>query len=266
MYRTGEQTRSYCNTRWISYRAGGSKIESHQQDQIIKVHEPLWVDGGEKKESSLMYLHGRAKGKGKRNNFGECWWQIALWISIQGLWNLSRLLVDLFFKGFRKKRAQFYKPDEEEESRWWYEWERDTARAAWFTCAKTMLCAYTCASLLPRPSNLFWLFEGVWHKVEMFYKIQAYENHVCTTIYQCKCLYWNTICGVVNPTCPDKVFPFQGGTRLTDTTLVSEDSEVLVSAVMFTACGKIMVTSSGADAVACSFGSVINATGAGWEL
>ena len=39
--------------------------------------------------------------------------------------------------------------------------------------------------------------------------------------------------------------------------------EVLVSAMTFAACRKITATSSGADAVACSFGSVIDVTGAG---
>ena len=60
-----------------------------------------------------------------------------------------------------------------------------------------------------------------------------------------------------------RCFPFKGGAGLTDVTLVSEDSEVLVSAMMFTACRKIVATSSGADAVACTLGSVIAATGAG---
>ena len=60
-----------------------------------------------------------------------------------------------------------------------------------------------------------------------------------------------------------RCFPFRGGTGLTDATLVSKDSEVLVSAKMFTACRKIVATSSGAVVVVCSFGLVIAATGAG---
>ena len=40
---------------------------SYQQDQIVKVHEPLWVDGGEGKEGSLMYLRIVGQEE-KRNN------------------------------------------------------------------------------------------------------------------------------------------------------------------------------------------------------
>ena len=48
--------RSYRNTRCISYRTGGGKMGSHQQDKIVKVQKPYERMGGERKESSPMYL------------------------------------------------------------------------------------------------------------------------------------------------------------------------------------------------------------------
>src|SRR6202012_6270275 len=58
--------RSYRNTRCISYRTGGGKMGSHQQDKIVKVQKPYERMGERGKKQSDVSAYSRA-GRKNRN-------------------------------------------------------------------------------------------------------------------------------------------------------------------------------------------------------
>src|ERR1700744_4681805 len=58
--------RSYRNARYISYRTGGGKMGSHQQDKIVKVQKPYERMGERGKKQSDVSAYSRA-GRKNRN-------------------------------------------------------------------------------------------------------------------------------------------------------------------------------------------------------
>ena len=60
--------RSYRNARCISYRTGGGKMRSHQQDKIVNVQKPYERMGERGKKQSNVSACSRAKRKNRNTS------------------------------------------------------------------------------------------------------------------------------------------------------------------------------------------------------